>query len=364
MKLNKIISAFSAILIAAGSISLSRNLTYAESDNYSLTSSVYADEAESSPTTTTTAATTTTSAAGTSTTTTAKSTTSTKASAATTTTSAATTSKSTTSTTTSAASTTSTTAVTTKTPVYPQSVFVLSETEIAEVKAQKDGTVKVTVSVMGAEGHYCNTGIYLYYDERLTIDKTKQPVPGEAISKLSHAYAYGDTDDFVFLTTAGDDDYGKDGVMWTIYFKLPEDVKQGDEYHFRIGDSKYGKLPPTFIDYEESENGRKMQENIFSAKIPDGRIVIVENPSIEIPEDYTLGDVNGDGLINSVDASAVLTEYAYSMTESGGKFNELQKKAGDVNKDDILNSVDASLILEYYAYVSADGKLTFEEYLA
>ena len=92
--------------------------------------------------------------------------------------------------------------------------------------------------------------------------------------------------------------------------------------------------------------------------------MIVENPSIEIPEDYTLGDVNGDGLINSVDASAVLTEYAYSMTESGGKFNELQKKAGDVNKDDILNSVDASLILEYYAYVSADGKLTFEEYLA
>lgn len=314
MKLNKIISAFSAILIAAGSISLSRSLTYAESDNYTLTSSVYADETESNPTTTTTAATTTTSAAGTSTTTTAKSTTSTKASA-------------TTSTTTSAASTTSTTAVTTKMPFYPQSVFVLSETEIAEVKAQKDGTVKVTVSVMGAEGHYCNTGIYLYYDERLTIDKTKQPVPGEAISKLSHAYAYGDTDDFVFLTTAGDDDYGKDGVMWTIYFKLPEDVKQGDEYHFRIGDSKYGKLPPTFIDYEESENGRKMQENIFSAEIPDGRIVIVENPSIEIPEDYTLGDVNGDGLINSVDASAVLTEYAYSMTESGGKFNELQKKA-------------------------------------
>ena len=249
-------------------------------------------------------------------------------------------------------------------PVYPQSVFVLSETEIAEVKAQKDGTVKVTVSVMGAEGHYCNTGLYLYYDERLTIDKTKQPVPGEAISKLSHAYAYGDTDDFVFLTTAGVDDYGKDGGMWTIYFKLPENVKQGDEYHFRIGDSKYGKLPPTFIDYDESENGRKMQENIFSAEIPDGRIVIVENPSIEIPEDYTLGDVNGDGLINSVDASAVLTEYAYSMTESGGKFNELQKKAGDVNKDDILNSVDASLILEYYAYVSADGKLTFEEYLA
>lgn len=283
MKLNKIISAFSAILIAAGSISLSRSLTYAESDNYTLTSSVYADETESNPTTTTTAATTTTSAAGTSTTTTAKSTTSTKASA-------------TTSTTTSAASTTSTTAVTTKMPVYPQSVFVLSETEIAEVKAQKDGTVKVTVSVMGAEGHYCNTGIYLYYDERLTIDKTKQSVPGEAISKLSHAYAYGDTDDFVFLTTAGVDDYGKDGVMWTIYFKLPENVKQGDEYHFRIGDSKYGKLPPTFIDYDESENGRKMQENIFSAEIPDGRIVIVENPSIEIPEDYTLGDVKGTGL--------------------------------------------------------------------
>lgn len=56
---------------------------------------------------------------------------------------------------------------------------------------------------------------------------------------------------------------------------------------------------------------------------------------------YTLGDVNGDGAINSVDALYVL-QFNAGLIE----LNDSQKKAADVNSDESVNSVDALLILQ------------------
>ena len=77
----------------------------------------------------------------------------------------------------------------------------------------------------------------------------------------------------------------------------------------------------------------------------------------------TLGDVNGDTLVNAVDASEVLSEYARTSTGSAPLFSDDQIKCGDVDKNGTLNAVDASHILSYYAYRSTGGTLTFEEYL-
>jgi hypothetical protein len=73
-----------------------------------------------------------------------------------------------------------------------------------------------------------------------------------------------------------------------------------------------------------------------------------------------IGDVDGDKLINSNDASKVLVYYSQSST--GKSIDEKEIKKCDVNNDGRIDSNDASLILAYYAYASTKGGITPEEY--
>lgn len=50
----------------------------------------------------------------------------------------------------------------------------------------------------------------------------------------------------------------------------------------------------------------------------------------------------------------VLQEYAILSTENTGTFTEEQFKAADVNSDGIIDTSDASTILSYYAYLSTN----------
>ena len=68
-----------------------------------------------------------------------------------------------------------------------------------------------------------------------------------------------------------------------------------------------------------------------------------------------LGDVNGDKLIDSVDASKVLAEYAAVSSGKASKLSETAFKAADVDKNGMADSVDASKILAYYAYTSSEN---------
>ena len=75
-----------------------------------------------------------------------------------------------------------------------------------------------------------------------------------------------------------------------------------------------------------------------------------------------LGDVNGDGIINAVDASKILVLYASvsaGETETDGK----DMKVCDINGDSLINAVDASLVLAYYAELAEENELTLEEFL-
>ncbi|WP_051411354.1 leucine-rich repeat protein [Ruminococcus flavefaciens] len=72
-------------------------------------------------------------------------------------------------------------------------------------------------------------------------------------------------------------------------------------------------------------------------------------------EEYMLGDVNGDKLIDSVDASKVLAEYAAVSSGKASKFNDREFAAADVDKNGMADSVDASKILAYYAYSSSEN---------
>ena len=84
--------------------------------------------------------------------------------------------------------------------------------------------------------------------------------------------------------------------------------------------------------------------------IPETTIAeIVEETTAE--KELSLGDVNGDGYVNSVDASYVLSAYAAYSTDKD-ILTDAQKKAADINEDGSIDSVDASAILSYYCYIS------------
>ena len=75
-----------------------------------------------------------------------------------------------------------------------------------------------------------------------------------------------------------------------------------------------------------------------------------------------LGDVNRDRLIDAIDASIILANYAKYSTSSD-KPAESELAVQDVNGDGFIDAVDASSVLTYYAYVSVGGNLSFSEYL-
>lgn len=79
---------------------------------------------------------------------------------------------------------------------------------------------------------------------------------------------------------------------------------------------------------------------------------------------YILGDLNGDGAVDSTDASAVLAAYARVSTGNTYRLNRQQIAAADINEDSSVDSSDASLILMYYSYISTGGTISFEDYLA
>lgn len=84
--------------------------------------------------------------------------------------------------------------------------------------------------------------------------------------------------------------------------------------------------------------------------VPETTIAeIVEETTAE--KELSLGDVNGDGYVNSVDASYVLSAYAAYSTDKD-ILTDAQKKAADINEDGSIDSVDASAILSYYCYIS------------
>lgn len=74
-------------------------------------------------------------------------------------------------------------------------------------------------------------------------------------------------------------------------------------------------------------------------------------PYAFLPESH--GEINGDGLVDAVDACLVLSEYA--TVSSGGSYTlrSSQRAKADLNGDDIVDAVDASLILNIYAVNSS-----------
>ena len=75
------------------------------------------------------------------------------------------------------------------------------------------------------------------------------------------------------------------------------------------------------------------------------------------------GDVNGDGIIDSNDASMVLEDYSSASTSGNHSLSAEAAKRSDLNKDGTVDSADASIILQYYSYLSTGGTLSLEDFI-
>ncbi|MDE6102176.1 MAG: hypothetical protein K2F73_04300, partial [Ruminococcus sp.] len=74
-----------------------------------------------------------------------------------------------------------------------------------------------------------------------------------------------------------------------------------------------------------------------------------------------LGDINNDGLVDSVDAAFVLRTYADTSAHGNMTLDEKQVKICDINRDGLVDTVDAAAILMYYAKISAGNTPVWEE---
>lgn len=225
-------------------------------------------------------------------------------------------------------------------------------------------TGDVHTLMIGAAGKYTATGIHINFDSRLSLNGDNKAVqPGEAIM-LCNSRTVKIDDDTIFVMTAGISGDGDDGIMWSFPLIIPSDCQTGDVYPIQIEYINNGATMDQFSNappYYEREQDQLMEAWVFTKGIVQGYIKIKEENTA--PVDCTLGDVDNDGKINAVDASAVLAYYAMLSTGQDGGFTEAQKLASDVDNDGKINAVDASCILAYYAYISTGGKDSLEDFL-
>lgn len=74
-----------------------------------------------------------------------------------------------------------------------------------------------------------------------------------------------------------------------------------------------------------------------------------------------LGDVNKDGKVNALDASAVLTKYAQAAANKDTVLDSDFIRRADVNSDGVVDSRDASRILRFFALFTAGKSPTWDK---
>ncbi|MBD5158762.1 MAG: hypothetical protein HDT23_00740 [Ruminococcus sp.] len=128
-----------------------------------------------------------------------------------------------------------------------------------------------------------------------------------------------------------------DDFMWNYFFERKEYTEEEIQYYITYGDM----------------NG--------DGKVWHDDIVLMGEVNSDITLNTELGDVNHDGYVDSIDATAVMWYYCMLSTDHYDYYtaeeHENFQKYGNMSKeelgDDYVDCIDASLILQKYAGLSA-----------
>lgn len=80
-------------------------------------------------------------------------------------------------------------------------------------------------------------------------------------------------------------------------------------------------------------------------------IAVMGAISANASEEYSVGDVNGDGAVDSSDSSDILAYYSAVSTGKQSGWDDDRIAAGDVDGDGKTDSSDASYVLSYFSYI-------------
>lgn len=165
-------------------------------------------------------------------------------------------------------------------------------------------------------------------------------------------------------------------------FELEGHEDNEDDYrHYNLyisfrGDYSQAKMPPysAKIDIEDKdfepgsyavydyvfvttdEKGKSFYGNAAGTAADDIECDVYDCKTIIARVNHVIkGDVNGDGRVTVVDASAALQECG-RLANNASTFTEEKKIAADVNEDSRLTNVDATKILKYCSELAKGGK--------
>ncbi|MBO7474942.1 MAG: hypothetical protein J6U00_13265 [Ruminococcus sp.] len=150
-----------------------------------------------------------------------------------------------------------------------------------------------------------------------------------------------------------------DGLYY--YLDPTWDMKFGGKsfYYFLKGSSDFDSAAPRLMHKATNDNQKTFPDynsESFAADYP------ISNEAYKTPE-YCPGDVNGDKLIDAVDASLILAEYARLSTGNYSSFSSTQSLYADVDRSGTVDAVDASTVLAYYAVVSNESDITLSDFI-
>lgn len=129
----------------------------------------------------------------------------------------------------------------------------------------------------------------------------------------------------------------------------------------KIGDTTYPSGAAIEIPLTDGEASVKIAVEEDGAAPAEYTLQIGETPN---EDDYLLGDVTLDGVIDAKDASELLVAATEKGVGHEDGLEEIQRKAADVNLDGAYNATDASYILIYSTLAGVGKTKTFAELIA
>lgn len=197
--------------------------------------------------------------------------------------------------------------------------------QASELSAGPGETVEVTVSLTGNPG-FTNLAVALDYDrEKLTLTALRPAEAEGLLTAVNPSWTGGEGESLGFLTLASAEALEEDMTLLTASFTVKE------------GASGEAAVTPQVV---------YMRDNtaLFSVFEAKNAAAAAGKVSIRTAAAVLMGDINGDGKVNIVDAART-----YAAVNGRYTLSEEQTQRVDVNGDGKINIVDAARV---YAYIN------------